>query len=140
MALLTPPILISSGRSCNILVNQLAMSEVALNLVVIRVPDLERSAAFYRLLGMTFTSHRHGAGPEHYACEMGGTVFEIYPRRDDTDSTAATRIGFRVRDLDNCLERLAKSGTTIVSPPKDSPWGRRGVVVDPDGHRVELTQ
>jgi hypothetical protein len=35
--------------------------------------------------------------------------------------------------------RSAILGETSISAPKDSPWGRRAVVADSDGHRVELT-
>jgi len=115
------------------------MPDVALNLVVIRSPDLERAARFYSVLGLFFTKHRHGSGPEHLTCELGPVVFEIYPRKDDTDSTASTRIGFQVPSVDAAVEELRKIGVAVVSPPKDSPWGRRAVVDDFDGHRVELT-
>jgi len=116
------------------------MSNVTLSLVVIRSGDLERSAQFYETLGLSFIKHSHGSGPEHLACEMGPVVFEIYPRKDAADSTVRTRVGFRVRSVDAAIEKLQKTGVTIVSPPKDSPWGRRAVVDDFDGHRVELTE
>jgi predicted enzyme related to lactoylglutathione lyase len=28
----------------------------------------------------------------------------------------------------------------VISAPKDSDWGRRAVVADPDGHRIELLE
>ncbi|MDB6105286.1 MAG: hypothetical protein JWO52_5285 [Gammaproteobacteria bacterium] len=117
-----------------------AMANIALNLVVIRSPDLERSARFYEALGLRFTKHRHGNGPEHLSCELGSAVLEIYPRTGDSDSTAPVRIGLRVPSVDVALSQLQAIGVVIVSPPKDSPWGRRAVVDDFDGHRVELTQ
>src|SRR4051812_27334640 len=65
--------LICSGKSTE-------MSNVSLNLLVIRSPDIDRSARFYELLGLSFTKHAHGTGPVHYAGELGSAVFEIYPR------------------------------------------------------------
>jgi len=38
------------------------------------------------------------------------------------------------------IAALADQLGAIVSPPRDSECGRRAVVVDPDGHRVELTE
>ena len=64
------------------------MNDVSLNLVVIRSPDIERACRFYSALGLAFTKHAHGTGPEHYACEIGGIVFEIYPRKSEDDSRA----------------------------------------------------
>lgn len=31
------------------------------------------------------------------------------------------------------------AGGKLLQQPQDSPWGRRAVLADPDGHRVELT-
>ena len=49
------------------------------NLLVIRSADVEQAVKFYEALGLTFLKHRHGSGPEHFACEAEGFVFEIYP-------------------------------------------------------------
>ena len=49
-----------------------------------------------------------------------------------------TRIGFNVASVGDSLEVIQKLGVSIVSPAKDSQWGRRAVVRDLDGHTVEL--
>lgn len=116
------------------------MADVQINLVVIRAADMERSAQFCQLLGLNFVKHRHGKGVEHYASETGTVVFEIYPSQGETGSNSSLRIGFQVTSVDEVLVALQDAGAAIVSPAKDSPWGRRAVVGDPDGYRVELTQ
>ena len=50
-----------------------------LNLLVLRCRDLERARAFYEVLGLRFTRHAHGSGPQHYAHEDERGVFELYP-------------------------------------------------------------
>ena len=55
-----------------------AMSEVRLNLVVIRLANIEQSALFYQRLGLSFRKHQHGSGLEHFASELDGVTFEIY--------------------------------------------------------------
>jgi lactoylglutathione lyase len=110
-----------------------------LNLVVLRVADIDRSAAFYRLLGLEFTKHAHGSGPLHYACDSDGFVFELYPASPELPVSPSTRIGFAVSDVDAAASKLAAApGAKLVAAAKDSEWGRRAVVADPDGHRVEL--
>jgi lactoylglutathione lyase len=109
-----------------------------LNLVVLRSSDLERAMAFYRVLGLTFTRHAHGAGPEHYACEVNGMVFEIYPLTVRSSPTTGVRIGFRVASVDDAVELLSRMGGVVVTPAADSEWGRRAVMRDFDGHTVEL--
>lgn len=116
------------------------MTGVRLNLVVIPATDIDQSAQFYGLLGLEFVKHRHGSGPEHYASEDEGIVFEIYPRRSKSESSSNLRVGFQVASVDAVLVSLTEEGVTVVSPAKDLPWGRRAVVADPDGYRVELTE
>jgi catechol 2,3-dioxygenase-like lactoylglutathione lyase family enzyme len=113
------------------------MSTPYLNLIVIRAVDPNRSVAFYQLVGLNFTKHRHGTGPEHFASEEGPIVFEIYPRGDGT-GTAATRLGFKIASLDETMAVLQAAGVPVHTSPAPTEWGYRAVVLDPDGHRVEL--
>jgi len=108
------------------------------NLLVVRSPDIERAVTFYETLGMKFERHSHGKGPEHFAAENSGFVFEIYPQRDELSTTTNTRIGFNVESVDESLALLSKLNVEVVSAAKDSVWGRRAVVRDLDGHTVEL--
>lgn len=107
---------------------------------MLRVADLERAVDFYSLLGLHFNKHAHGSGPEHYACELPGFVLELYLSTVEQPVSPSTRLGFAVADVDTLVVSFAAVGTTILSVPRDSEWGRRAVVVDPDGHRVELVQ
>jgi catechol 2,3-dioxygenase-like lactoylglutathione lyase family enzyme len=117
------------------------MSNITLNLVVLRTADLDRAAAFYTRLGLQFSKHRHGTGPEHFSAELsGGGVFELYPIGTDGTSSLGTRIGFRVPSVDAAISALSDYPNAVMSPAKDSEWGRRAVIADPDGHRVELLQ
>ncbi|WP_411825413.1 VOC family protein [Luteolibacter sp. AS25] len=109
-----------------------------LNLTVIRSRDIEASSEFYRLIGLEFEKHRHGNSPEHYASSCGDSVFEIYPATAKFPPTIGTRIGFRVDRCDDSVAMLESAGHSIASMPSDSPWGRRAVAIDPDGHKVEL--
>lgn len=111
-----------------------------LNLVVLRAAGPEMLAGFYSELGLVFELHRHGAGPEHFASEDGGVVFEIYPASQKSPPTAGLRLGFEVGDVREMTNRLVEAGATVISGPTDSPWGMRAVVQDPEGHKLELTQ
>ena len=108
------------------------------NLLVIRSPDIDRAVTFYKQMGMLFDRHAHGIGPEHYASEICGFVFEIYPQRNADDITTNARLGFNVDDVDAVINLLRKIEATIMTEPTDTEWGRRAVVRDFDGHTVEL--
>ena len=111
------------------------------NLLVIRCRDIDRAVAFYTAIGLRFVQHQHGAKlPIHFASEQPGFTFELYPFVDEKDTpTCSTRLGFSVVDVDDTVAAAVAAGGTLLTPPSASPWGRRAVVVDPDGHRVELT-
>lgn len=108
------------------------------NLLVIRSPDIDHAVIFYRQMGMLFDRHSHCSGPEHYASNICGFVFEIYPQRHSADTTTNVRLGFNVDDVDGVVALLRDIGATVVTQPTDSEWGRRAVVRDFDGHTVEL--
>ena len=115
------------------------MTEPALNLVVLRAADLDRSGRFYRALGIPLRPERHGAGPEHLAGAAGPATFEVYPA-GAAGATAGVRLGFRVASAADAVAAAVGAGGTLVQPPKPGPWGLRAVVADPDGHRVELVE
>jgi catechol 2,3-dioxygenase-like lactoylglutathione lyase family enzyme len=109
-----------------------------LSLVVIRAQDIDRLASFYAALGFKFTKHRHGKGPEHLSSTIGETVFEIYPCNGGNESTVSTRLGFSVPSLANALGQLRGLDATVLVEPSDTEFGRRAVVKDFEGHKVEL--
>ncbi len=110
-----------------------------LSLIVVYARNLEATREFYAALGITFQDEQHGNGPRHYAATLGGAVFEIYPLRDD-EPIGGLRLGFGVESVDRTVQSLRQRQVKIVTEPRDSPWGRRAVVADPNGNRVELTQ
>ena len=111
-----------------------------LNLLVLRVTDIEISKKFYNLLGVEFEEHQHGKGLRHFAAELGGVTFELYPCTEEYPLSSSTRIGFRVNDMKKVLKQLHVNGIEPLLEPKQTEWGIRTVIEDPDKHRVELVQ
>lgn len=105
------------------------------NLLVLRCADLDAARAFYEALGARFVEEQHGEGPRHDAAKVSGMTLELYPGEPDV----GTRVGFAVADVDGTVSVLQTLGASVRVTPKDSPWGRRAVVLDPDGRSVELT-
>jgi len=115
------------------------MSLISINLVVIYSADIDAAHRFYSALGLVLNREKHGTGPEHYAAEVGQTVFEIYPVSSPCPPDAV-RLGFRVVSVDETLSKLRQMNVEIISAPQESVWGRRAVVKDPDGRRVEISE
>jgi len=109
---------------------------VKLHLLVLRTPQLEAVRKFYTALGVRFESERHGNGPEHYAATLGNDlVLEIYPTSDGAIPDPGLRLGLSVDDIGKTLRSL---GQTVT--PRQTQWGLRALVRDPDGRTVELLQ
>ncbi|MEU8382175.1 glyoxalase/bleomycin resistance/dioxygenase family protein [Streptosporangium sp. NPDC048865] len=92
------------------------------DLIVVYTDRLDACHAFYTGLGLTFVRERHGAGPEHYAASLGGTVFELYPAGDRRPATGSLRLGL----------------TVPAGPTARGPAPGRHVLTDPDGRVVDL--
>lgn len=120
------------------------MPSSRLNLVVLRSKNVQALVEFYHAAGLDFVQEQHGSGPVHFACDLGGMVIEIYPGMEgiavDRKAGGSTMLGFAVASLASTLEAMGRLKVEFVSPPKDTPWGRRAVVLDPDGRAVDLTE
>jgi len=55
------------------------ISGEAIKVVVLKTAHMETVVETLSALGLTFVPEKHGDGPEHFACEANGVVFEIYP-------------------------------------------------------------
>jgi lactoylglutathione lyase len=113
---------------------------VTFRLLVLTSRQPEAVRAFYQALGIRLTEERHGQGPAHYAGQVGPVVLEVYPLPEGGVADRTTRVGFTVADLGRVLDAVRAGGWPVVTPPKETPWGRRAVVHDPDGRAVELYQ
>jgi lactoylglutathione lyase len=116
------------------------MSVPSLNLLVLKAEDPDQLCRFYSGLGLRFIREQHGNGPVHHASELGGSVFEIYPRKPEEPSTTATRLGLTVPSLDAALLAVRSANGVVLREPSEYRQGRRAVVCDPEGHKVELVE
>jgi hypothetical protein len=44
--------------------------------------EVERLKGFFEGLGLKFVLEKHGDGPEHFSCQVGEKVLEIYPKKE----------------------------------------------------------
>ena len=116
------------------------MAVPRMNLIVLRSDAPERTVAFYERLGMRFQQEQHGTGPVHWAAELGGLVFEVYPARSATEVDSKMRLGFEVADVLGVLHALRASGAEIIHEQKVAADRMRFVVRDPDGRSVDVAQ
>jgi catechol 2,3-dioxygenase-like lactoylglutathione lyase family enzyme len=115
------------------------MANLRLNLVVIYTADRARTRAFYELLGLEFAEEQHGRGPPHDAAQLGDVTFEIYPLEPGA-TPGAVRLGFAVGAVEPLLDAVEEAGARVIVPPQESSWGKRTVVEDWEGRRLELLE
>ncbi len=116
----------------------------------IRVHDLERSMAFYRLLGFTKTAGPIGPEPVAILDHPSGVEINLILNARVADEPnvlmdvaikhpSITHIALLVPDLDAAQAALAASGIPLSGGPIQFGPGRRGVFVrDPDRNVIEL--
>ncbi len=107
-----------------------------LNQVTVTGTDYERSVAFYRSLGLK----QIVANPPDYARfeTAGGATLSVQIDPEETVS-ATTAIYLECDDLDERVERIARSGVPFEHGPRNQPWmWREARLRDPDGNIVFL--
>ncbi len=104
-----------------------------LNHVTLPSRDVERTAGFYRRLGLTqivasYPDYARFVSPD------GDVTLSLH--RDELASPGAS-IHFEVADVDAAVTRLREAGFEIETEPVDQPYlWRESTLLDPDGNRV----
>jgi catechol 2,3-dioxygenase-like lactoylglutathione lyase family enzyme len=102
---------------------------ISVDLLVLHCADIERSRAFYELIGITFVREQHGTGPEHFAAVLGGITIELYPASPKRPPEVGLRIGLKVADVDAVVRIIVAAGHQEREVGGSS-------FVDPDGRIV----
>jgi len=107
-----------------------------LNQVTLPAKNVERSAAFYRLLGFRQIV---SSLPRYvrFECGDGDSTFSLH----EAASPAASEVivYFECDDLDGEYQRLRVLGVEFDAPPKDQSWlWREAYLKDPDGNLICL--
>jgi len=110
-----------------------------LNLIVIRTSDPKRLAEFYSLFNLEFTYHQHGNSPFHYGGHIGKVLLEIYPlTKGQENPDLSLRLGLTLDDFENVIEKLRSADVVFASGLGETEFGIMGVIIDPDGRKIEL--
>jgi lactoylglutathione lyase len=115
---------------------------------MIRVTDIDRSKAFYELLGMKETRRRDVPEGKYTLCFMGygdGPEIELtynYGVDKYEHGTAFGHLAVAVPDAYAACDALAKAGAKITRKAGPVQHGTTVIafVEDPDGYKVELIE
>ncbi|MNS93349.1 Glyoxalase-like domain protein [compost metagenome] len=98
--------------------------------------------SFYKLVGFEFKGIKVDKGSEVYRALHGGVEFSLYSITNPQRSTIPSlQLGFNITDLEKTVAGLVQiPGAMCILDPTDMPDGKKAIVLDPDGHSIELCQ
>lgn len=97
---------------------------------------------FYRIIGFQFKAIKVDKGSEVYRAVHGGVEFSLYSIKNTQKSQIPSlQLGFRITDLEKSVSQLQNvNGAMSILDPTDMPDGKKAIVLDPDGHSIELIE
>lgn len=118
---------------------------MALKLITLTIntSDQHRLVSFYESLGLNFSPMKVTIGSEAYKSTLPGFEFVIFgiKKNDKISSTPNMALRFHVSNLEEVMERVKEvPGAQVVFDAEAMVEGRMAILLDPDGHSVEIIQ
>lgn len=115
------------------------MSFRKISAVVLLVSNVKRSVNFYKnILGLP-VKRQSKDWTEFF---NNGTVLALHPakKKEKLKSGSSMLIGFMVNDLDFSIKQLKRKRVKFFKQPKNEPFGKHTIILDPDGHLISIAQ
>lgn len=115
------------------------MSFRKISAVVLLVSNVKRSINFYKdILGLPI-KRQSKDWTEFF---NNGTVLALHPakKKDKLKSGSSMLIGFMVNDLDFSVKQLKRKRVKFFKQPKNEPFGKHTIILDPDGHLISIAE
>ena len=115
------------------------MSFRKISAVVLLVSDVKRSINFYKnILGLP-VKRQSKDWTEFFS---NGTVLALHPakKKDKLKSGSSMLVGFMVSDLDFSVKQLKRKRVKFFKQPKNEPFGKHTIILDPDGHLISIAE
>jgi predicted enzyme related to lactoylglutathione lyase len=107
--------------------------------VVLLVANMRRSVNFYKnILGLPIKRQSRD-WTEFF---NNGTVLALHPakKKDKIKPGSTMLIGFMVNDLDYSVKQLKKKKVKFFKHPKNEPFGKHTIILDPDHHLISIVE
>lgn len=110
--------------------------------ITINTPHLQDMLGFYQIIGFQFTASKVDKGSEVYKAHRDGLEFSLYSIQSAQRSPIPSlQLGFTITNVDKIVAALMKiPGVLCVLDPTDMPDGKKAIILDPDGHSIELCE
>ncbi|QLY24272.1 VOC family protein [Bdellovibrio sp. KM01] len=110
--------------------------------ITINTGQLQNMLEFYSRVGFKFQMVRVDKGSEVYRAVHDGVEFSLYSLPTAQKAQVPSlQLGFQITELENTVADLAKvPGSLLILDPTEMPDGKKAIILDPDGHSIELCQ
>ena len=115
------------------------MSFRKISAIVLLVSNVKKSINFYKnILGLP-VKRQSKDWTEFF---NNGTVLALHPakKKDKLKSGSSILIGFMVNDLDFSVKQLERKRVKFFKQPKNEPFGKHTIILDPDGHLISIAE
>jgi lactoylglutathione lyase len=107
--------------------------------IILLTTNMKKSIKFYKdTLGLPIKT-KSADWTEFFS---DGTVLALHPAKKKYKLRAGPNmlIGFMVNDLDDLIKQLKKKKVKFFKKPKEEPFGKHAIILDPDGHLISIVQ
>ncbi|WP_415063218.1 VOC family protein [Bdellovibrio sp.] len=110
--------------------------------ITINTPHLQDMLVFYRNIGFQFIASKVDKGSEVHRAIHNGVEFSLYSIQNSQRSQIPSlQLGFKITELERTVTELTKvPGAMCILDPTEMPDGKKAIVLDPDGHAIELCE
>lgn len=115
---------------------------LVLTSITITTMHLQDMLKFYQIIGFDFKTNKIDKGGVIYRAVHSGVEFSLYSIENAQKVQIPNlQLGFRVTDLEKSVAQLNQvSGAMCILDPTEMPDGKKAIMIDPDGHSIELTE
>ncbi len=109
--------------------------------VILLVSDMKRSIDFYKnTLDLPLKTSSHDWA-EFF---KDGTTLALHPMKKGLKVKAGSGggmlVGFMVSNMDETYKKLKSKNVRFLKEPKEEPFGKHAVILDPDGYMISVVQ
>jgi len=109
--------------------------------VILLVSNMEHSIDFYKnTLGLPLKNSSHDWA-EFF---KDGTTLALHPMKKKLNERAGSNVGmlvgFMVSNMDETYQNLKKKNVKFLKEPKEEPFGKHAIILDPDGYMISIAQ
>lgn len=110
--------------------------------ITLNTPHLEDMLSFYKILGVKFLESKVDKGSQVQRAVIGDMEFALYSINLGSEKPVPRlQLSFVIANLEKTIQEVCSVPNVMsILDPTVMPDGKKAIVLDPDGHSVELKE